>query len=145
MSAGFLLDTCAISEPARARPDAAVVAWLDQDHTVQPCYISVITVAEVQQGISRLGDVVRTEKLNAWLNNVVLPKFHGRTLDVDMETAKWWGDMRGQAMRQGRPLTMVDSLLAATARTHGLTVVTRNVRDFETMGVKVFNPWKSAR
>jgi predicted nucleic acid-binding protein len=145
VSAGFLLDTCAISEPTRTRPDAAVVAWLDQDHTAKQCYISVITVAEIQQGISRLGDVVRAGKLHTWLNNVMLPKFHGRTLDVDMDTAKLWGDMRGQAMRQGRPLTMVDSLLAATARTHGLTVVTRNVRDFETMGVEVFNPWESPR
>ncbi|MGD9583922.1 MAG: type II toxin-antitoxin system VapC family toxin [Lysobacterales bacterium] len=145
MSAGFLLDTCTISEPTRPRPDAAVLAWLNQEQHSPRCHLSVITVAEIQQGISRLDDLARAGKLRAWLEQVVLPRFHGRILDVDIGTAKLWGDRRGQAMRKGRALTLVDSLLAATALTHGLTVATRNVRDFETMGVTVFNPWASPR
>jgi predicted nucleic acid-binding protein len=77
-----------------------------------------------------------------WLESDLLPRFEQRVLSVNTEIALHWGELRGQLLRKGRPLSLFDSLIAATAAVHGFSVVTRNTRDFRNMGVMVVNPWQ---
>jgi len=136
----YLLDTCVVSELMRPVPAASVGAWLDA-HAHQPQFLSVLTVGEIAQGIAKLRESARRAALTDWLHNAVLPNYTGRILHVDDAVALRWGALRGDLIRTGKTPPVIDSLLAATALTHGLTVVTRNVRDLEAFGVAVANPW----
>lgn len=133
----YLVDTNVLSELRRKQPQAQVVAWFAA-RPPQSLYLSVLTLGEIRKGIERLGDPVRQQPLLDWLE-VGLPNyFLGRLLVVDAHTADRWGRLLGSA---GRPLPAVDSLLAATALQHDLTLVTRNTADFEGTGVRLINPW----
>ena len=143
MGERFLLDTCVVSEQARAKPRAAVQAWMDL-HPADALYLSVLSVAEIRQGIVQLRDEDRARQYARWLDGHVMPAFGDRLLGVDVAICERWGDMRGKALRAGRPMTMVESLLAATALVHDMAVVTRNVTDFEPFGVRIVNPWTHA-
>lgn len=136
----FLLDTCVVSEAARPLPEPRVGAWMDA-HGPLPMYLSVLSVGELIQGIARLRDSARADALRSWLAQKLLPRFDGRILRVDLAVTQAWGEIRGAAMAQGRTLAVIDSMIAATARVHGLTVVTRNTKDFGALGVSVVNPW----
>ena len=134
-----LLDTNMISElrkPQR-RANAGVRSWISS-RVVSDLYLSVITVLEIEIGIKRLArnDPVQSERLQVWLDMEVLDVFSGRILPVDVPVAR-----RCARMHVPDPRPERDALIAATASVHGLTVVTRNVRDFEHLGVSVFNPW----
>lgn len=136
----YLLDTCVVSELMRPVPTANVGAWLDaQVHA--PMFLSVLTLGELAQGIAKLAESTRKAALRDWLQQVVLPNFEGCILAVDSAVVLRWGELRGKLIQLGRTPPVIDSILAATALCHGLTLVTRNVRDFEALGVKVFNPW----
>lgn len=133
----YLVDTNVLSELRRKQPQPQVVAWFT-NRPRQTLYLSVLTLGEIRKGIERLNDVVRQQPLLDWLE-VELPNyFLGRLLAVDAQTADRWGRLLGSA---GRPLPAVDSLLAATALQHDLTLVTRNTADFEGTGVRLINPW----
>ena len=135
----YLLDTNIISEPRRKRPNLKVKAWLaKQDAT--DVYLSVITLGEIQEGIGYLGNTKRAESLATWLEGL-RKAFSGRILPVSEEVMLIWGSLRGEAKRAGRPLPLVDSLLAATALSYDLTLVTRNTKDFTGVGVNLLNPW----
>lgn len=136
----FLLDTCTISEPLTRKPSASVLRWMDRVDRSET-FLSVISVAEIVQGVAHQADAAKARRFDAWLNEELLPGFDGRILDVDLRVAERWGRLRGAAMRVGRPLVLVDSLLAATALVHGLRIVTRNTKDFASLGVEVLNPW----
>lgn len=134
-----LLDTNVISElrkPQR-RANAGVRSWISS-RVVSDLYLSVITVLEIEIGIKRLArnDPVQSERLQVWLDMEVLDVFSGRILPVDVPVAR-----RCARMHVPDPRPERDALIAATASVHGLTVVTRNVRDFEHLGVSVSNPW----
>lgn len=137
----YLLDTCTISEPLTRKPAASVLRWMDSVDRSET-YLSVISIAEIVQGVAHQADEQKARRFDAWLNEELLPGFDGRMLDVDLRVAERWGKLRGASMRIGRPLVLVDSMLAATALVHGLRIVTRNTRDFESLGVDVLNPWK---
>jgi hypothetical protein len=137
----FLLDTCLISELIKKEPNPHVLLWLEnQDETV--LFLSVLTIGELQKGISRLPDSPKKLELQGWVSNNLVARFEGRLLSIDVEVAAAWGRLLGAAERQGKKLPVMDSLIAATAITHNLTVVTRNARDMERCQAKVFNPWK---
>jgi predicted nucleic acid-binding protein len=138
---GFLLDTCVISEPTRSKASDKVLAWLD-GKPAESLYISVITIAEIEQGIAHVGAGLRVRKLETWLRDTLVPMFESRTLDVDLAVARRWGRLQGDALRRGHPLAVVDSLLAATAMEHDLSIVTRNIKDFATLDVQLINPWQ---
>lgn len=138
----FLLDTCVLSEPARPRPTERVRRWLNAVPS-ERVFVSVVTIGEIEQGIAHLGATARAAELGLWLQRTILPAFESRLLLVDLPVATLWGRMCGEALRRGRPLALVDSLVAATARVHRLTVVTRNVADFEALGVSLLNPWET--
>ena len=136
----YLLDTCLISEVIKREPNPAVIDWLDaQDE--QTLFLSVLNLGELQKGISRLPDGPRKEELQAWVTLDLLERFTGRIIDVDLDTALCWGKLQGNAERAGEKLPVMDALIAATASAHGLTVVTRNIKDMERCGVRVCNPW----
>ncbi len=132
----YLVDTNVLSELRRKQPQPEVVAWFTQ-RPRQTLYLSVLTLGEIRKGIERL-EAARQQPLLDWLE-VELPNyFLSRLLAVDAHTADRWGRMLASA---GRPLPAVDSLLAATALQHDLTLVTRNTADFADTGVRLINPW----
>jgi toxin FitB len=139
----FLLDTNVVSEWTKPRPDAGVVAWLagtDEDRI----FISVITVAELRHGIERRPAGARRERLATWLTEQVPQRFEDRLLAVDSETANVWGRVMAQGQAAGRPLGTMDAFIAATVLRHDMILVTRNVSDFEALGVRLINPWRHA-
>jgi toxin FitB len=136
----FLLDTCLISELVKKEPNAAVLNWLDE-RDEQTLFLTVLTLGELQKGISKLSTGVRKDDLQAWVEHDLIERFEGRILALDLETALLWGKLQGEAELEGEKLPVMDSLIAATAIAHGLAVVTRNVRDIERCQARVFNPW----
>lgn len=138
----FLLDTCVVSEMVKARPDPKVVRWIDSVEEGK-LFLSVLTLGELEKGIVKLQDPTRKAVLRQWLEHDLKERFAGRVLPIDTAVAITWGEMQGGAERNGGKLPVIDSLLAATAETNGLTLATRNVVDFERCGARVFNPWDS--
>ncbi len=138
----FLLDTCVVSELIRKKPSSAVVDWVDaQDE--EHCFLSVLTLGELRKGIELLSSGRRKWGLQNWLDNDLLERFDGRILDVNVDAAERWGADGAAAQQNGRQIPAVDGLIAATAATHGLVVVTRNVKDMESSGVPILNPWET--
>lgn len=136
----WLLDTCVISELARPRPAPSVVAWI-RERAEDQLFISVITLGELEKGIAKLPGSARRKPLEAWVRNDVSERFRGRVLAVDNAIASSWGALSGASEVRGQPLPVLDCLIAATARHHGLTVVTRNMEDLERCGAVCVNPW----
>lgn len=136
----YLLDTCLISELVAKQPNQQVLDWLDaQDPEI--LYLSVITIGEIAKGITKLATSKRKESLTKWLNEALTSRFEGRILSIDTPTMVLWGNLVGQLEQGGRPLPVMDSLIAATALQHSLSLVTRNENDFAGTGVVIFNPW----
>lgn len=136
----YLLDTCVLSELVKRRPEPAVVEWIrDQDE--HRLFLSVITIGELQKGITKLEAGAKRERLKRWVAEDLAARFHRRIIPVDSRVASSWGAMLGEAKSKGKPIPVVDALIGATARVHQCVVVTRNVVDLERTGVEVFNPW----
>lgn len=138
----FLLDTCVVSELAKSSVDAKVRAWADSK-TELDFYISALTLGELQKGALRLPDGRKKSELLVWLHHDLIERFSSRVLPLDQQVALHWGEMLAKLEKQGKPMPTVDSLIAATALHHQLTVVTRNTRDMESSGVALFNPWQN--
>jgi predicted nucleic acid-binding protein len=136
----YLLDTCLISELVKRAPNSDVVSWLDEQDE-QNLFLSVLTIGELQKGICKLPDGTRKDELQAWVEHDLTLRFTGRIVDIDMEAVLIWGRMQGESEQKGESLPVMDSLIGATAKAHGLAVVTRNVRDLERCQVRVCNPW----
>jgi predicted nucleic acid-binding protein len=102
-------------------------------------------LAEIRIGVELLREGRRREQLEVWLKKDFEEWFSDRVLPVDRKTAARWASLVAQGVQRGRPLPTVDSLIAATALTHELIIVTRNTRDFEGVGVTTINPWTSQR
>lgn len=137
----FLLDTTAISEPTRPRPSDGVTRFLDREPTAF-LYTSVVVLGELRRGAVMRSDPSHATRLSNWIEQIVVPAFGGRVLDVTPEVADRWGRIRGAAAQRGEALPPIDALIAATALVHGLTVVTRNEAGFLRCGVPVRNPWR---
>jgi toxin FitB len=136
----YLLDTSAVSEWVKPRPDPGIAAWLDEvdeDRT----YLSVITLGELRTGVDRLADGRRRDRLDRWLTGELPERFGGRLLPVDAVVADEWGRLLATAEHAGSAVDDAGALIAATARVHGLQVVTRNVRHFRAAGADVISPW----
>jgi len=135
----YLVDTNILSELRRKKPDANVVTWFEH-RPATTLYISVFTLGEIRKGIDALPESDRKLCLLDWLETELPAFFAGRILSIDEAVADRWGRLLAAA---GRPLPAIDSLLAATAVTHGLALVTRNVNDFPYPGLEVINPWEA--
>ena len=133
----YLLDTNVLSETRKRQPAAGVADWIAATPPDR-LHVSVLTLGEIEQGITRIrgrGDRRQAAALERWLRDVETA-FEDRVLPVTLLVAAAWG-----RQQYTRPLPVVDALIAATARVHGMTVVTRNVQDFEPIGVQVLNPF----
>ena len=138
----YLLDTNVVSELRKVkagRADAHVAAWA-HNIPVARLFISVITLMELESGVRLLSrrDPAQGDLLRLWLDNHVMTAFAGRILPVDQAVA-----LRCAPLHVPDPQPERDALIAATALVHSMTVVTRNVADFEPLGVALLNPWKT--
>jgi hypothetical protein len=134
----YLLDTNVLSETRKRQPDARVTGWITETPP-ERMHVSVLTLGEIEQGIARIrgrGDQQQAAGLERWLREVE-QGFADRILPVTLSVGSSWG-----RQQYAQPLLVVDALIAATATAHELTVVTRNVKDFERSGVQVLNPFK---
>jgi toxin FitB len=139
---GFLLDTNCVSELVRAKPEPSVLEWMEAaDETL--LYLSVLTLGEIRKGIALLPQSRRRTHLETWLELELQARFAGRILSVDASIADRWGLLAAEAKREGRSLSAIDGLLAATAIHHNLTIVTRNVVDFANAQLPIMNPWEA--
>jgi len=143
----WLLDTNVLSELPKPRPNPAVVAWIAaraDDETRM--HVSTLSLAEIYRGVLRLSDRdPRATRLRQWAMTEVPARFAGRILDFNEPVARTWAAMTAQVPR-GLTITPIDSLIAATALHHELTLVTRNVADVRHFaGLSVENPWERER
>ena len=140
---GFLLDTNVPSELIRRRPDPRVGNWV-YGRNEQLLNLSVVSIGELRRGFVMLPPGRQRTDLEWWFENDLLPWFHGRILPLTHSTADRWGVLDGQCQLKGTPLSTADGMIAATALEHGLTLVTRNVKDFAGLAVDLINPWDAA-
>ena len=136
----FVLDTNVISELRKAgdgKADPYVVGWLSSVDAAS-LYLSVVTVMELEIGVLRVErrDLAQGARLRTWMDSRVLPEFSDRILPIDTQIA-----MRCAGLHTPDPRSERDAWIAATALVHGMTIVTRNVADFEPTGVSILNPW----
>ena len=138
----YLVDTCLLSELRKPQPAPAVVAWVER-MPAHLLFLSVLTLGEIRKGVTKLPPSARRDRFERWLE-IELPRhFFNRILPIDEKVALAWGQLHGEAELRGRPSPVVDTLLAATARVHGLTLVTRNLEDFRPFGLPLLDPWRT--
>lgn len=133
----WLVDTNVISELARPRPAAKVVAFVERTTGL---HLSVVTLHEIAYGTDRAPDPVRRAKLTAWLGQIV-HSFGDRIIAVDVAIAERAGRLRAAADALGRPADPLDALIAATALERNLKVATRDIDGFRDFGPELFDPW----
>ena len=136
----FLLDTNVVSEWTESRPNASVVDWLTQVEE-DGVFLSAVTFAELRHGVERLPASERRRRLDEWLRNDLALRFEGRIIGVDGAIADEWGRVIARREARGHPMGAMDALIAATAKVHDLTVVTRNATTFQGSVKSVLNPW----
>lgn len=140
---GFLLDTNVLSEFKRAQaPNSKVVAWL-RSTSPDSLWTSVLNFGEIRKGIERLPPGRRRTDLELWLERDLARWFEYRLVPISKAIADRWGILAAHGLAQGASLPSVDGLIAATALEYDLTLVTRNVRDFASLDVRILNPWES--
>lgn len=135
----FLLDTNAVSEWVKPRPNPGLIQWMesaDEDRV----FLSVISLAELRYGVERLPAGARRNRLEHWLRHELPLRFEGRILLVDDPVAEAWGRTVARCEALGHPSGAMDAFFSATAEIHRLTLVTRNVSDFPVLKA-VLNPW----
>jgi predicted nucleic acid-binding protein len=137
VAVGYLLDTNVISETRKSRADSGVIAFLS---AADPAglFLSVLTLGELRKGVAakRRTDPGAADQLDAWVDGIETT-FADRVLPIDAATARRWGEMSAN-----RSLPVIDTLIAAAAISHGLTLVTRNIRDVASTGVPRVDPWQ---
>jgi predicted nucleic acid-binding protein len=136
----WLLDTNILSELRRPKPERKILAFI----AAQPLeflYVSSVTFAEIRFGIERVTDANRRAQLNDWLAHKVRPMFEQRTLAVTEDIMFKWRLLVEDGRKVGHTFSQPDLIIAATALQHGLTVVSRDVTDYQKAHAPVFNPW----
>lgn len=138
----LLLDTNVLSEVRRPAPEVRVLEWLDRLDE-ERTFISVVSIAEIRRGVALMDEGRRRQALAEWLALDLPQRFEKRVLPVDETVALAWGALMGLAKRRGRGLSSMDGLIGATATAQGLTLATRNTKDFEGLGIELFDPWSA--
>ena len=136
----YLVDTNVLSETLRPRPDLKVTAWF-ADQRPESLFLSSISLGELVRGASRAKEQAKKDRLTRWIEEDLTAQFQNRILPFDQDAAVIWGKIMGDGDKTGRPKSMADAQIAAVAKRHGLTLVTRNTKDFEEMDVGLVNPW----
>lgn len=135
----YLLDTCVISELVKPLPNSNVIDWINSTPD-ERLYLSAITIGEVRKGLTKLHNSKKKDLLENWLN-FLLEDYNNRIYPVNLAVAENWGIIQGKAEKKGTAMAAIDSLIAATAHTYNLVLVTRNVRGFEASNIPIQNPW----
>lgn len=137
----YLIDTCVLSEFVKKTPSDLVAQWFNQKQPEQ-LFISSIAIGEIKKGLYKIRATQpeRFHVLKQWLDKLEI-KFSGRILPLTDDVLDDWAEISAQAELQGRKLSVMDSLIAATAHRHNLVLVTRNVEDFNIPSIKVVNPY----
>ena len=136
---GCLLDTDVVSEFSKQHPHAAVVDLVVNRNDL---WLSVVVLQELEMGVQLLPEGHRRDGLRGWLSQLVTD-FEERVLPIERREAEWAATFRARAHRNGWKLELADALIAGTAKTNELSVVTRNVRDFDGLDIDIVNPWES--
>ena len=136
---GFLLDTNVVSETTKDYPTPSVIHFLSQQTDL---WLSSLVVHELEFGLQLAPHGRRRERLVVSISRF-LADYTDRILSVDRESAEWSARFRAAAIRSGRSPDLIDLLIAGTAWTRGLVIVTRNVRDFTGLGIEIVNPWEA--
>jgi len=135
----YLLDTCFVSELTKLQPDSGVIDWL-QTVNAEDLYLSVISMGEIKKGIHKLPISKKKQTLLLWVETL-LAEYQDRILGLDLAVMENWSVMIANAEKSGQPVASMDSLIAATAYTHHLTLLTRNESDFVACDIALTNPW----
>jgi len=137
----YLIDTCILSELMRPQPNQRVLGWFDSV-PMSSLYVSFFSVGEIRYGILRLPASRRRDMLSQSLDELVLRPFADRFISWDLQTAEAWAKLYAVGNSAGRCPSLQDSIIAATALAHDMTMVTRNVDDFQFEGLSVINPFE---
>jgi len=137
----YLIDTCILSELMKPVPDPRVLAWFDSvaDSSL---FVSLFSLGEVRRGILRLPASRRRDELARILDEQLIPLFSAKFVAWNRMSAEIWAKIYAQCESSGRCPALIDSMIAATALSHGMTMVTRNVSDFQFEGLQVVNPFE---
>ena len=138
-----VLDTNVVSELMHGEPSARVLAWLD-DRPTRELFVTAVTEAEVRTGIAFLPEGARRRSLAEAAERAFGGLFAGRVLPFDGAAARVYAEIAAARRAAGRPLCQTDGQIAAIARSRGMTVATRNIRDFSETGIEVIDPWSDA-
>jgi predicted nucleic acid-binding protein len=133
----YLLDTNAVSEVMKPTPEPSVLTWLEKNE--DKCFLSAITVGEIERGIALLPAGRRKSRLQEAFQEF-LQATEARVISFDVVIARRWANLTGTAQRRGRTLSVLDSMIEATALHWDLIIVTRNVSDF--LEAATLDPWK---
>ncbi|HXW53394.1 MAG TPA: type II toxin-antitoxin system VapC family toxin [Myxococcota bacterium] len=133
----YLLDTNVLSETWKPSPDKNVIDWL-KAIPAEKLYISVLTIGEIRRGVELLPASRKRKRLLSWLEEELPNQFSGNMVSIDLAVAERWGFLTATSKKT---LPAIDGLLAATALTHNMKLVTRNEKDFNITGLEVINPF----
>jgi predicted nucleic acid-binding protein len=137
---GWLLDTNIISELRRRKPEPKVTEFI-RSQPLEGLFVSIVTFAEIRFGIELLPDATRRSDLNDWLAHKVRPMFEQRVLAISEDVMFKWRLQVEDGRKAGHTFSQPDLIIAATAQQHGLTVVSRDTKEYVAARVDVFNPW----
>ena len=137
---GYLIDTNVISEYAKLQPSFTVIRWFESLESTS-LFASVITLGEIEIGVQALPAGKRRSDLENWVHKGLPEWFQSNLLPVTKSIAERWAAVTILARKRGFQIDSPDGLIAATAIEHNLTLVTGNVKDFDGLGVEIFNPW----
>lgn len=136
----FLLDTNIVSETVRSKPEPRLLAWLEQQ-TPTELFLAAQTIGELVRGAVKVRDKAKRERFTKWIEQDLCQQFENRILAFDDAAASIWGQLMGNGDRKGKTPPAADAQIAAVAIDRELTLVTRNVKDFEQFDLNVVNPW----
>jgi len=139
----YLLDTNIISEFVSKKPSQKVLDYINSLDE-NDIYLSVITIGEIRFGIEKLDKENQKKKikmLSDWLENDLIQRFNGRILDVDLEIMLKWGEVNAQLQKIGKPMPIMDSLIASSCLAKELILITRNEKDFYSFDIEMINPF----
>ena len=136
----YLLDTNIISELIAKKPNMKVISFL-QGLNEEELYLSVITIGEIKFGIENLPNSEKKQKLLYWLEHDLLNRFSDRIIAVDVDVMLKWGQMNAFLKKKGRPMPIMDAIIAATSLSKKFRLVTRNEKDFMSLDIEIINPF----